>query len=204
MWTACRAHKQAPLPRGIREVWIESVVCQTGIWHPAATGLDAEGSLLRGARLVERDEEPGAGSASLNHRWSQSLPQCTGVCTGATGSRRARSNARCSGRASVAWISTTTATSRQILPRRRSSVAETREGTSCRSGGILKGKRRATRSNEGPGVTRSPRQKGAHLAPGPSFAMPLPKLLKPWGKSARIKRRPAPSPRREPTRNRPP
>ncbi len=50
------AHKQAPLPRGAREVWIESVVCQTGIWHPAATGLDAEGSHLRGVRLLERDE----------------------------------------------------------------------------------------------------------------------------------------------------
>ena len=50
------AHKHAPLPRGARELWIESVVCQTGVWHPAATGLDAAGSHLQGARLVTRDE----------------------------------------------------------------------------------------------------------------------------------------------------
>lgn len=50
------AHQQAPLPRGARELWIEGVVCQTGIWHPAATGLDAAGSRFAGARLLERDE----------------------------------------------------------------------------------------------------------------------------------------------------
>jgi alpha-mannosidase len=50
------AHKQAPLPRGLRELWIEAVCCQTGIWHPAATGLDREGSRLTGASLVKRDE----------------------------------------------------------------------------------------------------------------------------------------------------
>ncbi len=50
------AHKQAPLPAGSRELWIEGVVCQTGVWHPDATGLDAAGSRLDGARILERDE----------------------------------------------------------------------------------------------------------------------------------------------------
>ncbi|MBI5381825.1 MAG: alpha-mannosidase [Opitutae bacterium] len=49
------AHRQAPVPRG-GQLWIESIVCQTGIWHPAATGLDTAGSKLTGARLVSRDE----------------------------------------------------------------------------------------------------------------------------------------------------
>ena len=51
------AHTRAPLPRGLTEVWIESVVCQTAIGHENAKGLDIEGSLLTGARLVRRDEE---------------------------------------------------------------------------------------------------------------------------------------------------
>lgn len=50
------AHRQAPLPAGIREVWIESVVCQTGIWHPKATGLSPEGGVLLGAGLLHRNE----------------------------------------------------------------------------------------------------------------------------------------------------
>lgn len=51
------AHRQAPLPRDRRELWVEAVVCQTAIWHPAATGLDPEGSRFAGARLLERDED---------------------------------------------------------------------------------------------------------------------------------------------------
>jgi alpha-mannosidase len=50
------AHKQARLPGGATELWIESVVCQTGFWLPAATGLSAAGSHLKGARLLARDE----------------------------------------------------------------------------------------------------------------------------------------------------
>lgn len=51
------AHKHAPLPRGVREVWVESVVCQTGIWLPDSTGLDPRGSHFRGAKLVRRDDD---------------------------------------------------------------------------------------------------------------------------------------------------
>lgn len=50
------AHRQAPLPREAREVWIEAVVCQTAIWHPEATGLDPTGSRFEGAELVVRNE----------------------------------------------------------------------------------------------------------------------------------------------------
>ena len=50
------AHRQAPLPEGAREVWIESVVSQTAIWHPEATGLSPEGSRLQGASLLTRND----------------------------------------------------------------------------------------------------------------------------------------------------
>ncbi len=50
------AHRRAPLPRGARELWVEGVVAQTGIWHPEATGLDPAGSRLAGARVVARND----------------------------------------------------------------------------------------------------------------------------------------------------
>ncbi|RZS58590.1 alpha-mannosidase [Sphaerotilus mobilis] len=49
-------HHHAPLPAGPHEVWIEAVACQTGIWIEGATGLDAAGSRLAGARLLQRDD----------------------------------------------------------------------------------------------------------------------------------------------------
>ncbi len=50
------AHRHAPLPAGVSEVWVESVVCQTAIWHPEASGLDPAGSRLDGAGLWRRDD----------------------------------------------------------------------------------------------------------------------------------------------------
>lgn len=50
------AHRHAPLPEGTREVWIESVVSQTAIWHPEAKGFDPRGSCLQGAALLTRDD----------------------------------------------------------------------------------------------------------------------------------------------------
>lgn len=50
------AHREILLPERTREVWIESIVCQTGIWHKDATGLTAQGSRLDGAVLLRRDE----------------------------------------------------------------------------------------------------------------------------------------------------
>jgi alpha-mannosidase len=50
------AHHYAPLPAAVREVWVESVVCQTGIWHPQATGLDPLGSRFNGAEIFSRHE----------------------------------------------------------------------------------------------------------------------------------------------------
>ena len=50
------AHRTAPLPRGVREVWVHSLCCQSAIWHADATGLDAEGSRFAGAETVRRDE----------------------------------------------------------------------------------------------------------------------------------------------------
>jgi alpha-mannosidase len=49
------AHPIAPLPSGVEEVWVESVVCQTAIWHPEATGLDPAGSQWEGSELLTRD-----------------------------------------------------------------------------------------------------------------------------------------------------
>ncbi len=50
------AHRHAPLPAGMHEIWIEAVACQTGIWIEGASGLDAAGSRLDGARLLQRDD----------------------------------------------------------------------------------------------------------------------------------------------------
>ena len=50
------AHRFAPLPSEAREVWVESVVSQTAIWHPEATGLDPAGSRFESAELFTRDD----------------------------------------------------------------------------------------------------------------------------------------------------
>lgn len=50
------AHPYAPLPRGVSEVWIDAICCQSAIWHPAASGLDPRGSRCDGAERVARDE----------------------------------------------------------------------------------------------------------------------------------------------------
>lgn len=50
------AHRHAPLPAGAREVWVETTVCQTAIWHPDATGLDPAGSRFAGAELYTRHD----------------------------------------------------------------------------------------------------------------------------------------------------
>lgn len=49
-------HHHAPLPAGPQALWIEAVACQTGIWIEGASGLDAAGSKLTGARLLQRDD----------------------------------------------------------------------------------------------------------------------------------------------------
>ncbi len=51
------AHRHAPIPVGTRTVWVESVISQTAIWHPAATGLDPRGAALNGATLLTRDDD---------------------------------------------------------------------------------------------------------------------------------------------------
>lgn len=50
------AHREAPFPEATRDVWVESVVSQTAIWHPAATGLDPRGSTFQGATLLTRND----------------------------------------------------------------------------------------------------------------------------------------------------
>ncbi len=50
------AHRHAPLPKDAREVWVETVVCQTAIWHPDATGLDPAGSRFAEAAVCTRNE----------------------------------------------------------------------------------------------------------------------------------------------------
>lgn len=51
------AHRCAPIPDGIRTAHVESMCCQSAIWHPSATGLDEEGSCLEGAEVVLRNDE---------------------------------------------------------------------------------------------------------------------------------------------------
>ncbi len=50
------AHRYCALPPGTREVFIESLCLQSGMWHPDATGLDPDGSRLSTARLVRRND----------------------------------------------------------------------------------------------------------------------------------------------------
>jgi alpha-mannosidase len=51
------AHPRAPLPGGIRNVWIQSHCCNTGIWAPGPMGVDDKGSRFEGAYLAFRDEK---------------------------------------------------------------------------------------------------------------------------------------------------
>jgi alpha-mannosidase len=50
------AHTHAPVPASTRELWVESICCQSAIWHPAATGLDPRGARVEGAEWMRRDE----------------------------------------------------------------------------------------------------------------------------------------------------
>lgn len=50
-------HRRWPWPKGAKELWLESIFCQSGIWHAAAKGISPVGSLLTQASLVVKDEE---------------------------------------------------------------------------------------------------------------------------------------------------
>ncbi len=50
------AHRMVALPAGAHDMWVESICCQSAIWHPAATGLSPRGSVFEGAYLVRRDD----------------------------------------------------------------------------------------------------------------------------------------------------
>jgi len=50
------AHRYCALPAKAGSVYIESLCLQSAIWHPAATGLDLEGSKLGKAALFTRDD----------------------------------------------------------------------------------------------------------------------------------------------------
>lgn len=49
-------HRYWPWPKQSRELWLESIFCQSGIWHAAAKGIGPTGSLLQHARLVRKNE----------------------------------------------------------------------------------------------------------------------------------------------------
>jgi alpha-mannosidase len=50
-------HRRWPWPEGEKELWLESIFCQSGIWHAAAKGISPVGSMLTQAALVVKDEE---------------------------------------------------------------------------------------------------------------------------------------------------
>jgi alpha-mannosidase len=60
------AHRYCELPAGTREVWVESLCVQSAIWHPDAKGLNPDGNLFRGARLLRRDDEAWSAYHDLN------------------------------------------------------------------------------------------------------------------------------------------
>lgn len=49
-------HRYWPWPRKTRELWLESIFCQSGIWHAAAKGIGPLGSVLTRACLVQKNE----------------------------------------------------------------------------------------------------------------------------------------------------
>ncbi len=49
-------HRFWPWPKQAKELWLESIFCQTGIWHASAKGIGTTGSLLANARLVRKNE----------------------------------------------------------------------------------------------------------------------------------------------------
>jgi alpha-mannosidase len=51
------AHRHCRLPRGTREVWLQSSCVQSGIAHPEASGMDPGGSYFEGAFLCRRDDD---------------------------------------------------------------------------------------------------------------------------------------------------
>ncbi len=51
------AHRYCPIPDGAKTLEIETLCLQSAIWHPAASGLHAEGSVLREAAVCVRDED---------------------------------------------------------------------------------------------------------------------------------------------------
>lgn len=50
-------HRRWPWPKGEKELWLESIFCQSGIWHAAAKGIGPLGSVLTHASLVVKNEE---------------------------------------------------------------------------------------------------------------------------------------------------
>lgn len=50
------AHHYAPLPDTAQDLWIEGVVCRTGIWFNDGKSISEEGSTLRGVSIWQRDE----------------------------------------------------------------------------------------------------------------------------------------------------
>ncbi|MDR1190225.1 MAG: hypothetical protein LBK60_00990 [Verrucomicrobiales bacterium] len=51
------AHRFCRLPKGARELWLECVCVQSGVWHQDATGLGERGSRFDGAFLCRRDAD---------------------------------------------------------------------------------------------------------------------------------------------------
>ena len=49
-------HRYVPLPEGVKEFWVESNCCNTGIWE-GPLGVGPAGSIFEGASLVQRDDE---------------------------------------------------------------------------------------------------------------------------------------------------
>ena len=50
------AHRVCRLPSRYRRLRVDAICCQSAIWHPAATGLDAQGSRFDGAWIMQRDD----------------------------------------------------------------------------------------------------------------------------------------------------
>jgi alpha-mannosidase len=73
------AHRMAPIPSGCSEAWVQSVCCQSAIWHPAATGLDSQGSRFAAAEVVRRNEAAWSAYHALSVLYDLALEELKGV-----------------------------------------------------------------------------------------------------------------------------
>ncbi|WP_269524561.1 alpha-mannosidase [Coraliomargarita parva] len=69
------AHRRCRLPKGVKEVWVQSSCIQSAIWHPDAKDMGAEGSYFEGACVLRRDDAAWGGFHDLKCMFDLAMDQ---------------------------------------------------------------------------------------------------------------------------------